>query len=237
VCGFIEAILRPAEDNSFLADFVAFQRTTAQAGMLNSLAQVLLKSAAPGVPDFYQGTELWHLCLVDPDNRRPVDYEQRKHLLASLAQPDGAEDPAGLLDQLLAAPADGRIKLYVTSRALAYRRAHSELFARGAYLPLDARGARADHVLAFARRHGEQEVLVLAGRFFVGLGATRTGRLALDPELWVDTALPLAPPAGATRYRDIFTGRELHAEDGPAGKELRLAQALAPLPVALLERL
>ena len=232
---FVQATLTPDADNAFLTDFTEFQRTTARAGMLNSLAQTLLKITAPGVPDFYQGTELWHFYLVDPDNRCPVDYGQRQTLLASLQQADGA-DPSALLDQLLRHPEDGRIKLYVTMRALKFRQAHRELFAQGDYLPLLARGSRAEHVLAFARKQGEQEAIAIAARFFVGLGATHTQQLALKPELWADTALPLGAQFGATRYRDIFTGREFTAHDATNGKELRLASVLSPLPVALLER-
>jgi (1->4)-alpha-D-glucan 1-alpha-D-glucosylmutase len=232
---FIQMVLRPDATNQFLFDFIEFQQTTARAGMLNSLAQTLLKITAPGVPDFYQGTELWHFCLVDPDNRRPVDYDQRRALLATLPQ-DARADTSALLDEMLREPADGRIKLFITQRALSFRQAHSEIFSAGDYLPLAARGARAEHVLAFARKHGEQEVLALAARFFVGLGVTRAPSLALSPTLWADTVLPLDAQFGATRYRDVFTGREFTAHDRPGEQALRLADVLSPLPVALLER-
>ncbi|HYX43296.1 MAG TPA: hypothetical protein VE821_16435, partial [Pyrinomonadaceae bacterium] len=232
---FVQAILLPDADNAFLTDFTEFQRATARAGMLNSLAQTLLKTTAPGVPDFYQGTELWHFYLVDPDNRSPVDFEQRQTLLASLQQADGAE-PQPLLDQLLQHPEDGRIKLYVTMRALKFRQAHRDLFAQGDYAPLVARGSRAEHVIAFARKQSEQEIIAIAARFFVGLDAKRTEQLALKPEQWDDTTLPLGAQSGAARYRDIFTGREFNAHDAANDKELRLARVLTPLPVALLER-
>jgi (1->4)-alpha-D-glucan 1-alpha-D-glucosylmutase len=142
-----------------------------------------------------------------------------------------------LVEQLLTTPEDGRIKLYVTSRALNFRQAHRELFAGGDYLALLARGARAEHVLAFSRKQGEQEVVVLAARFFVGLGATRAPRFGLDPAMWDDTALPLGPQFGAARYRDRLTGREFTARDRAGGPELMLSEVLAPLPVALLERM
>ena len=231
---FVQSVLRPDAVNQFLFDFIEFQQTTARAGMLNSLAQTFLKTTAPGVPDFYQGTELWHFCLVDPDNRRPVDYAERRALLASLQAAEA--DTAALVEQLLREPADGRIKLFITSRALAFRQAHSELFSAGDYLPLLARGARAEHVLAYARKDGAQEVVALAARFFVALGATRTTQLGLDAALWDDTALPLGAQFGAARYRDVFTGREFTAHERPGGKELLLAEVLSPLPVALLER-
>jgi (1->4)-alpha-D-glucan 1-alpha-D-glucosylmutase len=236
VRNFVAGVLASGDDNQFLSDFKEFQRVTARAGMLNSLAQVLLKTTAPGVPDFYQGTELWHFRLVDPDNRGPVDYELRQRLLSSLAQPEGA-DTVALVEQLLAAPEDGRIKLFITTRALQYRRAHSELFAQGDYQPLFARGGHGEHTLAFARQYDGREVVIVTARFFVGLGAVRAEQLALKPDLWDDTVLPLGEQFGAARYRDVLTGREFDAQDGPGGKELRLADLLAPLPVALLERL
>ena len=232
---FVQAVLQRDEHNAFLQDFIAFQQTTARAGMFNSLAQTLLKITTPGVPDFYQGTELWHFCLVDPDNRAPVDYAARQALLASL-QLEKVADTTALIAQLLNAPNDGRIKLYLTARALAFRQAHTELFADGEYLALLARGARAEHVLAFSRKHGEQEVVVLAARFFVGLGATRAEQFGLNQTLWDDTALPLGPQFGAARYRDVLTGREFNAHDGASGQELSLSEILTPLPVALLER-
>jgi len=235
VRAFVQATLAPVDDNEFLKDFIEFQRTTARAGMLNSLAQTLLKITSPGVPDFYQGSELWHLRLVDPDNRRPVDYAQRQTLLASLQQADGA-NPLALILQLIGAPEDGRIKLYLTMRALKFRQAHRELFAQGDYLPLLARGSRAEHVLAFARKQGEQAIIAIAARFFVGLGAAHTQQLALTTELWDDTTLPLGALLGTARYRDIFTGREFIAHDTSSGKELALANLLTPLPIVLLER-
>ncbi|HEX8853416.1 MAG TPA: malto-oligosyltrehalose synthase, partial [Pyrinomonadaceae bacterium] len=131
---FVAALLAPGDDNAFLSDFVEFQRTTARAGLFNSLSQVLLKTCAPGVPDFYQGTELWSFTLVDPDNRRPVDYEVRRAMLASLdAEAEACGAPA-LVERLMSDAEDGRIKLFVTSRALRLRRARRELFSSGEYL-------------------------------------------------------------------------------------------------------
>src|SRR5258706_5722433 len=140
-----EALLRFADgilgNKPFLEAFVGFQRRIAFFGFLNGLAQVVLKATAPGVPDFYQGTELWDFSLVDPDNRRPVDYAARAAMLAKM--------PAA--PTLLRRWTDGRVKLFVTQRSLALRAAHTALFRDGAYTPLDA----GPNVVAFTRTHGD----------------------------------------------------------------------------------
>jgi (1->4)-alpha-D-glucan 1-alpha-D-glucosylmutase len=236
---FVAAVLDRAENARFIADLDAFQRLTARAGMLNSLSQTLLKIAAPGVPDFFQGTELWNFSLVDPDNRRPVDYELRRRLLASLGEREG-ETAMSLVEQLLAEPEDGRVKLYVTSRALNFRRQQRSLFMAGDYLPLEAAGRRSRCVVAFARRHEGREALAVAGRFFTRLGVASTGEsdvLRLEPEAWGDTVLRLGSGVAGARFRDIFTGQELTVREGEGGRHLPLAELLSPLPVALLERI
>ncbi len=220
---FVRAVLDPRTGEAFQADLAPFAERVARAGMLASLAQTLVKVVAPGVPDFYQGTELWDLSLVDPDNRRPVDFAGRRALLDALRA--GVEaDRRGLVRRLIAAPEDGRVKLFVTSEALRFRRANRDLFERGAYVPLEARGARAGHVIAFARVAGERAAVALAGRFFLKLGPP-------GARTWGDTEVAL--PAGR-RFRDAFTGRELRVEGGGG---LRAAEAFAEMPVALLERL
>jgi (1->4)-alpha-D-glucan 1-alpha-D-glucosylmutase len=229
---FVAGVLDPATGGDFLRDFAEFQRVTARAGMLNSLAQALLKTTAPGVPDFFQGTELWEFTLVDPDNRRAVDYELRRSLLSTLREVGdaGAAEFAG---ELLERPEDGRIKMYVTARALGLRRDRAELFARGSYLPLRASGRRAGNVVAFARELDGDACVVVAARFFTRLGVGREGSLRLSADVWGDTRLPLAGLEGG-RYRDAFTGREFDTRDGAAA--LSLAEVLSPLPVALLAR-
>ncbi len=230
---FIEGILKLEMSNRFLRSFAEFQAPVARAGMYNSLAQTLLKIAAPGVPDFYQGAELWDFNLVDPDNRRPIDFAKRRALLASLPADDDG-DLTELVSQLVANPQDGRIKLYLTNRALRFRRRRQALFAEGDYLPLTARGQKADHVIAFARASANQTVVVVTGRFFTRLG---------DPNqpptgggVWGDTAVALNYESGAGWYRDVFTGQRIRAERAGGGVELPLAQVFAHLPVALLER-
>jgi (1->4)-alpha-D-glucan 1-alpha-D-glucosylmutase len=230
VRAFVAAVLERGASNAFVGDFAEFQKLTARAGILNSLSQTLLKTTAPGVPDFFQGTELWAFTLVDPDNRRPVDYELRRVRLASLREAgdgDATEFARGLLEQ----PEDGRVKMYVASRALNFRRTHAALFSQGAYTPLRAAGRRAESVVAFAREHDAKAAIVVAGRFFTRLGTGRSGALSLGRDAWRDTTLELGALGG--RFRDVFTGREFDARDGT----LRVADVLSPLPVALLERL
>jgi len=214
--------------DAFLPDFEEFQRVIARAGMLNSLSQTLLKTTAPGVPDFYQGTELWAFTLVDPDNRRPVDYELRRAMLSTLREV-GDGDLTEFAEGLLERPEDGRVKMYVTTRALGFRRERAELFARGEYLPLRTSGRRAESVVAFARARGGEAAIAVAARFFTRLGTGREGPLRLSAGVWGDTALPLGDLARG-RFRDVFTGREFAARDGA----LPLAEVLSPLPVALL---
>ena len=233
---FVAATLAAGDDNAFLADFAEFQRLTARCGMLNSLSQVLLKAAAPGLPDFYQGTEVWNFTLVDPDNRRPVDYARLRALLASLGGGGGAEDSAALAERLIGAPEDGRLKLFVTSRALAFRKARPELFASGDYLPLAASGAHADSVVAFARKSDEAEAVVVAGRFYTRLGVGRAGPLWRGgSETWGDTVLLLDGRLARARYRDAFTGAEFDAREAWGVTSMSLAEVLGRLPVALLE--
>jgi (1->4)-alpha-D-glucan 1-alpha-D-glucosylmutase len=228
VSDFVASLLDPSISGDFIRDFEEFQRLTTRAGLLNSLSQTLLKTTAPGVPDFYQGTELWAFTLVDPDNRRPVDYEQRRALLASLRDV-GDGDVSEFVEQLLERPLDGRVKLYLTARALNFRRERAALFARGEYLPLRAEGRRAANVVSFARALDADAAVVVASRFFTRLGVGREGSLSLKGEAWGDTVLRLEGVEGV-RYRDVLTGREFDVRDGA----LDVASILSPLPVALL---
>jgi (1->4)-alpha-D-glucan 1-alpha-D-glucosylmutase len=233
--GFVERILDPGQGGAFLEDFAAFHAPIARVGMVNGLAQALLKIAAPGVPDFYQGTELWDLNLVDPDNRRPVDFARRRALLAELdARAAAGRDLAGLARELLAAWTDGRVKLYVIRRALALRRAAADLFRDGEYVPLAADGPAAGHVCAFARRLGEAVVLAVVPRLAARL--TGGGReLPVGPGVWRGTALLLPDGIARQGFRDAFTGAILETGERDGGRILRLADVLAGFPVALLE--
>jgi (1->4)-alpha-D-glucan 1-alpha-D-glucosylmutase len=226
---FIAAILEPGEDNRFLADFVAFQLAISRPGMVNSLAQLLLKLACPGVPDLYQGQELWDFSLVDPDNRRPVDFARRQRLLRELRERLAREDRAALARELVERWEDGRIKLYVTHLALEARRAEPALFAEGDYVPLEARGARAAHCIAFARTLGGRSVVVAVPRLVAALCRGEALELP-DAAAWGDTAVAGAPLG--SRWRDVFTGREVEAAEG----RIELGPLFGAFPVVLLER-
>ncbi len=231
VRNFVRAILDPAPGNEFLADFSRFQDGIAWAGLLNSLSQVLLKIASPGVPDFYQGSEFWNFSLVDPDNRRLVNYTSRRSLLERLdAESQG--DPAGYVARLMNDPADDGIKMFVTSRALRFRRANRDLFARGAYLPLRIAGRRQRHVVAFARTLGRRSVLAVAGRFFMEMGGER--RLPVGEEAWGDTVVLLRKGIGSRQFRDAFTRRPIGIDTRNGKIALSAARVFSHLPVALL---
>jgi len=231
--GFVRAALDTARPNPFLEDLAALRDLVAHIGAINALAQQLLKLTAPGVPDVYQGTELWDQSLVDPDNRRPVDYARRARLLHELRR---SRPSRRLAAELLNAKADGRIKLYLTSRTLAFRATHPALFADGDYLPLSAEGAAAEHVVAFVRRHEDDGIIVAVPRLVAGL----TGKKSIDPigpEVWGDTHLIVPGVAPGTRYRDVFSGLTVAASsDDDDGATLPLAKVFAVLPFALLER-
>jgi (1->4)-alpha-D-glucan 1-alpha-D-glucosylmutase len=210
----------------FLADFQPFVQRVAAAARLSSLAQVALKIASPGVADVYQGCELWDLSLVDPDNRRPVDYALRRRMLDGIARrsSEGAEARLQLARELAqpAALVDGRAKLLLVREAMRFRRAHGPLFLEGEYLPLAVDGADAAHVVAFARRHREERLVCIVPRLTLAL-FDRGAKLALDARV-------VLPPELRGSFTDIVTGRRHDAPDD----SLTLAPLLADFPVALL---
>ena len=205
---FIAKILDPARSAEFLEALQTLARRVALLGTLNSLSQLTLKATLPGVPDFYQGTEFWDLSLVDPDNRRPVDFVARHAALAALEAPDWSG--------LTKAWPDGRLKLAWTRHLLELRNRLPDIFVRGGYQPLEVRGAHADHVIAFARTHGRTAAIVVVGRHFAPF--TQGGRdwPALQG---LEGAVDISGYNGT----------------GLAGNELPLAQVLRDLPVAVIE--
>ena len=167
---FIRAPLEPRDVNTFLTDFIAFQRRISRYGLLNALSQTLCKLTAPGVPDIYQGNEIWDFSLVDPDNRRPVDYQKRRKLLAQLESIDmDACVDRGLMGSLVMGMRDGRCKLFLTWKVLQFRRDHAALFRDGEYLPLRVIGEYASNVCAFARRHEGKLAVTIAPRLYLRL--------------------------------------------------------------------
>ena len=229
VRAFVEGLLRDGEGNLFLDDLHAQAARVAWFGALNSLSMALLKLASPGVPDFYQGTELVDLSLVDPDNRRPVDYALRERLLDELAALAAERDLGARVRALAAAPLDGRAKLWIAWRALALRRRDPELFECGGYTPLAVAGAKAEHVVAFARQHEGRSVIVVAGRLFLHLVGEH-GRLPIGPEVWQDTAIELPATDSASSFVNVLTGETVAA---PGGR-LSVGRAFGDFPGALL---
>jgi (1->4)-alpha-D-glucan 1-alpha-D-glucosylmutase len=223
--GFVAAALAASPTNRFAADFQRFAGRVLRPGLLGAVAQVVLKTASPGVPDFYQGTELPEFRLVDPDNRQPVDFDRRRRLLAEL-QREAESDAAGLARRLMAGT-DGRLKLWVTSRALGLRRARAALFTDGSYEPLAASGPRQEEVVAFARTHERRTVMAVVGRFFTRLPDPPIG------DAWGATMLT-SPALRSARWRDALVGHEVESV-GDREPGLRLADVFRHLPVALLE--
>ena len=223
---FAAEILRPGEHNRFLPEFVPFARSIAHCGMFNSLSQTLLKLAAPGVPDIYQGTEDWDLSFVDPDNRRPVDFTERRRCLAAINAAE-SNDPAGLLRDLLAGWPDGRIKLFVIHKLLHFRGDHPELFSEGTYLPLGASGRLAERICAFARSSDGLWAAAVAPRL---IGAAVYHGEAPLGDFWNDTAVVL-PQGAPRRWRDLLSGNEIEAG---ADNFLPLTEVFRSFPVSLL---
>lgn len=229
---FIEAVLQ-TDSNSFLRDCFSFAQRVAHLATLNSLSQTLIKIAFPGVPDFFQGTELWELSFVDPDNRQPVDFGLRRELLHQLKRREAAGTIA-LVKDLLTHWQDGGVKLYLTYKALHLRRIHKELFKEGSYLRLFASGATKDQVCAFARHKGKDWALAIAPRFPTRV-ATHDA-LPLGEEAWRDSTLVLGD-GFPRRWCNTFTGEILETSPARRGKLLSLARALQNFPVALFTSL
>jgi (1->4)-alpha-D-glucan 1-alpha-D-glucosylmutase len=228
---FVDTILDERTSAEFLRDFREFHATIVPFGILNSLAQTLIKITAPGVPDFYQGAELWDLSLVDPDNRRPVDFTRRRQMLDALTtEIEAAPDLTALARRLMNDPSDGRVKLYVVRQALAVRRRRAELFARGEYRPVEVQGTRADHICAFARTGPGGPTLTVVPRLLAARGVTEP----IGAAYWGDTTLVL-PAEVSAPLRNALTGGVVKA-DGP-GDERRVpvGLVLADFPLALLE--
>jgi len=233
---FIDTILKDSPNNSFLHDFASFRKLTAACGIFNSLSQTLLKITSPGIPDFYQGNELWDFSLVDPDNRRPVDYRVREKYLDELIQ---MESTAGVMEtarEVVATRNDGRIKLHLTGKALNFRRENRGLFESGRYLPLAVEGACSEHVCAFERSDNDSSILVVVPRFCSRLIRDSSG-LPLGQDVWQDTRVIQPFDTATSCYRNVFTGEVLNLDQHEGRLSLALKDILSVYPVALLERI
>src|SRR5262249_45149117 len=217
-----------ARPNAFLGQLESFMPALSFFGAINSLAQRLLMITSPGNPDLYQGMELWDFSLVDPDNRRPVDYALRERMLAELDRPAEAGASLRFCAELLANFQDGRIKLWTTVQALRHRRQHRRLFHSGAYVPLEASGARRQHAVAFSRESNGQIAIVVVPRLSYSLagGALR----APLGELWEDTEVP-APARAPEFLENVLTAERVRVTPQ---RTLLCGEVFAAFPVALL---
>jgi (1->4)-alpha-D-glucan 1-alpha-D-glucosylmutase len=236
VKGFVSRLLEPRGKNRFLSDLQAFQRRVAFFGRWNSLSQILLKLTCPGVPDIYQGTELWDLSLVDPDNRRPVDFGVRQSLLSGLKEriEKSGENLVPLARELLENSWDGRIKLYLIHRTLQARRRAPKIFSEGSYLPLKGEGEKKDHLCAFARTFKEDSFVVVVPRLVVGLLEGRE-EPPLGEAAWKNTWLRVPGEWVGRKYRNLFTREKLGVRSGEKGTGFPLGDLFRKFPVALLE--
>lgn len=229
---FVASILKPAKENAFHSDFKAFQERVAYQGMINGLSQVLLKIVSPGVPDFYQGSELWDFRLVDPDNRGPVDFTTRNTLLSEIRERARADREAlPLVETLTKNWGDGRIKLYLIWKALNLRREHTDLFSKGDFLQLPAGCSRRENVAAFLRRYRGEWALAVVPRWLARKeGSTRSDSPA---QLWEDTNISL-PASAPNSWLNVFTGEQVSALDDKKQRSIGVNQVLRRFPVALL---
>jgi (1->4)-alpha-D-glucan 1-alpha-D-glucosylmutase len=231
---FIDRVLTGDGGRRFLAAMRPLQDRIAAIGMVNSLSQVAVKLGSPGVPDIYQGADLWDLSLVDPDNRRPVDFARRQCLLDEVDRLLAAPAPERLagVAAMLANWRDGRIKLLLTASGLRLRREKPELFLSGEYLPLDTDVTVPGHAIAFARTHGEDGVLVVAPRLCARLfGADLRPPLG---ESWKTSRVMLPPPLAGRTFRHELTGAEIRPTIGGEKAWIFLGEVFEHVPVGIL---
>ena len=216
---FVAKILETSSKNKFLPNFFPVVEEIARLGAINSLTQTLLRLTSPGVPDIYQGNEIWDFSLVDPDNRRPVDYRHRREMLATI----GKAKP----EELLQSWPDGRIKMFLTQRVLQFRREHADLFQSGNYLPLKASGNLADCCVSFARQWHDEWIVVIAPRLSSRIGFPPVG------ERWRDTVVDLPESISLEHAHELLTCCELRHE----GRRVSIADVVSILPFAVLSSL
>jgi (1->4)-alpha-D-glucan 1-alpha-D-glucosylmutase len=233
---FVRHTLTGSNSKRFLQLFAPFQQRIAFLGMLNSLAQVVLKMVSPGIPDFFQGTELWDLNLVDPDNRRPLDFRRRQCLLERMESMLGSPCPdaaAAFVGEMLTNWRDARIKLYLTAAGLRLRRRAPALFLEGNYLPLSVDGEKKEHVVTLARSLGTASLIAVAPRLVARLtGGSRS--LPVGQEVWKDAAISLPAELAGHSYQNIFTSVRVTPVSQSDRLQIPVAEALGVCPVAIL---
>ena len=203
VCGFARKLLDP--QNDFLKAFIPFQQKVAWRGIINSLTQLTLKCTSPGVPDIYQGTELWDLTLVDPDNRQPVDYGQRHQLLQTMIEESKVEART-MLNKLAQNPFDGKIKLWLTYKLLNFRKENPDLFFKGHYIPMEVEGNLKQHIMGFARNHNDQWLLVVVPLITASLSGKPSGEYLSELD-WQNTHV-VFPETMNGVWRNLLTGEK-----------------------------
>jgi (1->4)-alpha-D-glucan 1-alpha-D-glucosylmutase len=227
IADFISGILDDNPSNKFLPDFIAFQQKISWFGMFNSLSQTALKLMAPGVPDTYQGTELWDFSLVDPDNRRQVDFAERIKMLDALIKME-AENLETLLETMLSTMNTGQIKLYVLYKALKLRKDKPDIFAKGQYIALSTNGTHSQSIIGFVKKYAGSCIAVIVPRFLTDL--IGPNELPLGKRIWGDTAIEMHKDALPASWRNVLTNETF------IGSERYLAgDLLSKFPVAVLE--
>jgi (1->4)-alpha-D-glucan 1-alpha-D-glucosylmutase len=213
---FVGKILDSSARNKFLPIFLPAAKEIIRLGAINSLTQTLLKLTSPGVPDIYQGTEIWDYSLVDPDNRRPVDYELRREMLQSLSN--------ATPEELMQMWPNGRIKMFLTQRLLGFRRERRDLFENGEYLPLHTTGTFAECCVSFVRRLDNNWIAVIAPRLSSRIGFPPIG------EAWQDTAIQLPESFSVKDAHDLFTCRSIRHQK----RQIAIGDVLSVLPFAVV---
>jgi len=235
---FVEAVLERSAANRFLEDFLPFQERIARLGLYNSLSQLLIKLTAPGVPDLYQGSELWNFHLVDPDNRGAVDYGLRSRMMEEVGQAAESSETtrADYAKMLVEGAYDGRIKLFATMIGLRCRMKYPELFQKGEYFPLECGGAQKQHLCAYARLYEDDAVVTVVPRLVASL-VREEKQPPVGSAIWEDSWVAVPPWPELGRFRHMVTGETVNTESIGGRRVLPVSQVFGHVPIALLERI
>ncbi|TFE67285.1 malto-oligosyltrehalose synthase [Methylacidiphilum sp. Yel] len=221
-CQFIENLLNP-KNSKFWESFLPFQKKIAHFGIINSLSQLLLKIASPGIPDFYQGCELWDFSFVDPDNRRPIDFDWRKKILREFIE---VRDEKALVEELVKNSSDGRIKFWITYKGLQARKKFPEVFGSKSYIPLTFQGSKARNAFAFLRQQADHWIIAIVPRFCTEL--CKEGEFPVGSAIWHDTIVTL-PEEAPLEWSSLLVDGEKRKWD----RKVNVGEALEVLPVGL----